>query len=1715
MNHKPGNCIAVRPLLNLLIAATLALPLPSLAASVALAKAPLATSTTSTVKPNVMFILDDSGSMGWDYLPDWANDTDPASSGSYPSARVSYNSVPALFRNNQFNGIAYNPAITYTPPVLYNADGTLNTTTYPNIGSPWTSVKNDAFGVQSASTTNLVTSFPDVEFCTDSNYTDCLRNDNLLLPGTVNGKNYTTKHTTTSSGSGVVATGAPDAPTTAARSFGPFYYTTIPGEYCDSENLKNCQATQTSTFRYPATLRWCDSSALTNCRAINDSTYKYPRYPTLYYSAGSPLIPAQPAHGPIDAVPGVAASASFTFNYSGALNPIGFSIKVNGTEMLTATTPNALLSSWQLANWVQTHYSLAGYFVSVNGSTVTITANTTGTAYNINSLVITETPGIVTAITTPSFVSGVDSGTAIRPTGLISFSGTTTSSSNSAVIDDDISGKSVYVGNTSAENSAITIGKSKTPSEAAAAVVTEIGTGNSIKAYVGGNTITPLCAAQSNNVVCLVDTTTYSNGRDVRIGTTYNFSGLTVSTTATDGGNNGTGVKAVGQITFDYAGSLNPTGFSIKVNGTEMLTATTPAAITSASSMDNWVVSNSSLANYVITSSGSTVIITAAAVGTAWNINSITLAQDPPPSVTTTTPTYVDGVDEVLAQPAAPATPEIPAVPAGYYGRFIRTDIVPTINSYPYPGSITKANTRTDCAGTTCTYNEEMTNFANWWTYYHTRLQAMKTSVSRAFKTLDNRFRVGFTTISSTNATDGTMFLGNNTFELAHKNSWFTKLFATDTSGSTPLRGALSKAGRYYGDKISGQVDPVQYSCQQNFTILSTDGYWNTGDESSSYTALGLTGSLVGDLDGGTTPRPMKQGTTAVSNTLADVAKYYYDTDLRTSALNNCTGGVSSDYPSGNSDVCTNNVFTSSTDNNIKQHMTTFTMGLGIDGTLNYTADYLTATSGDYYNLKNGLGSPTVNWSDPINNSAGERIDDLWHAAVNGQGIYFSAKDPDQIITGFNTALSSITAKLGSAAAAATSTLNPVAGNNFAYVASYTTTIWKGNLEARSINVDTGVVSESATWCVENVPAATCSAPGTVVTDTSGSSTVYNCVVTGTTAAACTSPGVFDSANSVCTTEIQNACTGTMASKVGPTSDTRTIYTASNAGDALVAFDATYATANPTYFSVPHINGLMSQSPAIATEHTPTKLINYLRGQNGYEIRAANATLNQLYRAREAVLGDALESQPAFISKPTFNYPYPGYSAYKTTQAARSGTVYMGTNDGMMHAFNASNGSERWAYVPSMVIPNMWKLASTSYNHANYVNGSPLTTDICTANCANDATAVWKTILVGGLNGGGRGYYALDITDPDAPTLLWEFTPADDSDLGYSYGVPIVTKKDDGTWVVLVTSGYDNGTLSDDPFINNSPAGSGIGYLYVLNADTGAIISKVSTGVGSAATPSGLAKIAAWNNETIGNRAGYVYGGDLLGNLWRFDINDTVTTAAIGKGSVSLFATLFSDDAGINPQPITTTPVLGQINRKRVIFIGTGKYLEASDLDTTQVQTQYAIMDDDTTTTLVNPRTTLTQQTLVNDPNTAARTISPTSCTGFSGRGWYVDFPDTKERANIDSQLIQGTLLTPTIVPTATVCSPGGYGWFNFFDYETGCAINSLAGIKYDSTIVGVNIVYIGGHPIVEIVTSTNPTPELPINPDTRNPYDPNVFFKILSGSAFKGTRTIWRELIQ
>lgn len=180
--------------------------------------------------------------------------------------------------------------------------------------------------------------------------------------------------------------------------------------------------------------------------------------------------------------------------------------------------------------------------------------------------------------------------------------------------------------------------------------------------------------------------------------------------------------------------------------------------------------------------------------------------------------------------------------------------------------------------------------------------------------------------------------------------------------------------------------------------------------------------------------------------------------------------------------------------------------------------------------------------------------------------------------------------------------------------------------------------------------------------------------------------------------------------------------------------------------------------------------MEYLRGQHNYEVSSATPD-HQIYRTRNFVLGDITDSNPVNVGKPYFSYVDADYASYQTTMASRGKTLYVGANDGMLHAFNAANGEERWAFIPSALLPKLHKLADTNYStgHSNFVNGDPVVGDVV-------IDGAWRTILVSGLAQGGRAYFALDITDPDTPTLLWEFDNTDDSDLGYSYGQPVITK---------------------------------------------------------------------------------------------------------------------------------------------------------------------------------------------------------------------------------------------------------------------------------------------------------------------------------------------------
>lgn len=882
---------------------------------------------------------------------------------------------------------------------------------------------------------------------------------------------------------------------------------------------------------------------------------------------------------------------------------------------------------------------------------------------------------------------------------------------------------------------------------------------------------------------------------------------------------------------------------------------------------------------------------------------------------------------------------------------------------------------------------DERQNYANWFSYYRTRMLMMKTSVGIAFKDVDDAYRLGFMTIHTSATSTGTDFLDIGDFTSDgttsctsvksgnQKQCWYKKLYGASPGGGTPLKPALSKAGRIYAGKIG--TDPVQYSCQQNFTILSTDGYWNSG---SGYREDGIT--AIGDQDNNATatPRPLYDGNLGASDTLADVASYYYRTDLRPAGSTGALG----------TDVSANNVPGAGTDTASWQHMTTFTLGLGVNGAMKYSPTYETDTSGDFYNVKNGTvnsassSTPcswvakkgTCNWPVPTSDDP-TTVDDLWHAAVNGHGLYVSAKTPQAVKDGLTNTLARLSAQLGSAAAATTSNPNVSSGDNYVFSSTYVTEDWTGELMRQQIDLTTGALSTVIDWVVSD-----CKAP------------------TGYTLSGTACSNLLDAV----------------------TYTSRKIYT----------YDPTNA------FGTKQLK-LFSWSNLTATEQGyfsgGADMVNFLRGDRSKE--------GTTFRIRKHVLGDIVSSEAVYVKKPLFNYADAYYGDFKTANASRQAVVYVGANDGMLHAFNATNGAELWAYIPSLVLPQLYKLASPTYAHQFYVDGSPVTGDVCATTYDTSAAAyvcpsatAWKTILVGGLNAGGRGLYALDVTDPANPVALWEFTYdtskgtgySTSANLGYTFGNPVITKRADGKWVVLITSGY-----------NNVSPGDGEGRLFMLDALTGAILAQKSTGVGDTSTPSGLARISAWaDSPSYNNTAKQVYGGDLLGNLWRFDMTG---------GSLSVLKLAELTDPSGNPQPITARPELGNVSGAHVVYIGTGRMLGTSDLTSTQVQSFYAIKDGAASLGPIRGSTGVSKYTIstVTDSVTGLE-HRKINCSGtctwadFTGSStaWFFDFPDSKERATTDPALALGTLVFTTNIPDSTACFAGGSSWIYYLDYKTG-----------------------------------------------------------------------------
>jgi len=394
--------------------------------------------------------------------------------------------------------------------------------------------------------------------------------------------------------------------------------------------------------------------------------------------------------------------------------------------------------------------------------------------------------------------------------------------------------------------------------------------------------------------------------------------------------------------------------------------------------------------------------------------------------------------------------------------------------------------------------------------------------------------------------------------------------------------------------------------------------------------------------------------------------------------------------------------------------------------------------------------------------------------------------------------------------------------------------------------------------------------------------------------------------------------------------------------------------------------------------------------------------------------------------------------------------LYVGSNDGMLHGFDAMTGQEKWGIIPSQMMNKLYKLADYNYTqeHEFFVDGTISVMDA-------KVNGIWKSVLVAGMNSGGKGYIAIDVTDPNEPKVLWEICNTNacsvtDSEMGYSYGNPVITKrKFDGKWVVYLSAGYDNST--------------GRGLIYEVDIANGSILRKLTTGTGTSNpyNQSGIAKINAYYDDfNTNNTALALYAGDLDGKVWKWDLTDNskIQATLIGQATNTVNGNEIS-------QPITTKIEIGKVNNNLMLFFGTGQFLNSTDYFTVRDQSVYAIKDNGLNYGKFRTNNTLVKQAI--NPGTITSTTTNNQVDLSLKNGWYFDLVSQEgERVNVDPVLTLGVLNLVTNVPGNSECTAGGNAWMYQIDFATGAAVDKVNGFiakkMSNGLIVGQVIVQLG-----------------------------------------------------
>jgi len=900
-----------------------------------------------------------------------------------------------------------------------------------------------------------------------------------------------------------------------------------------------------------------------------------------------------------------------------------------------------------------------------------------------------------------------------------------------------------------------------------------------------------------------------------------------------------------------------------------------------------------------------------------------------------------------------------------------------------------------DCYSLNFVSTAERQNFANWYSFYRNRALSTVSAASLAFYDLSSSVRLSWqslgncTTFSSTDANSQCKNNAFKEYSPTHKGQLYAWLQSIVFDQSTPLPAALKRAGEFYSTSTPWQKNPNgtgnttqnTYACRASYHILMTDGMWNA--ETSNPSEFRHDAATF-DLPDGRSYSQRRPYYDTTEKTLADLAMHYWATDLNPNLANRIpayipfkSGDTTTDYWDARNDPAT------------WQHMTNFIMGLGLTQSLNNTSvpwAGSTFTGTGYNNLVSGV----ANWPPAASSGANNanNVYDLWHAAINSRGEFFSVDTPEAMVQAFDDILKRIADRKSTAARPAINSGQVSADENdegkvitVSYQTSYASDDnWSGDVKRfeKSWNAQNNAFETAQVWSAE--------------------------------------------------------------SQVPPWAS-RNIKIAGDSNNGMVNFTwANAGSANTVGTLAYWLNRDPENSNVV--DNRAQQRLEYLRGNRSGE--------GSTFRQRSSVLGDFYSSTPAVVRGARYLVNVTNaleknntYTEFAKEAANRIPRIYVGGNDGMLHAFNAKTGVEEFAFIPSAVFNKLNKLTGSNYSHEFYVEGTPVVGDVFTG-------TEWRTILVGTLKAGGKSIFALDITTPGEEELLWEF---DDSKLseatvkmGYSFAQPTIARLHTGKWAVVIGNGYESEGNT-----------SGKAALFVIDALEGNLLKSLEV-QGTVGVANGLssAKLGDFNADGV---ADYAYAGDLQGNVWRFDLlrsgrseNEPFTRDDDGETAISEFkvayggAPLFRATFNNTPQPITSAPslVLHPTGTGYLVVFGTGKFFETGDKEGNKsiAQSVYGIWDKQTRGELAsNPlinRSSLQQQSISEQTTVSAadgstrqgRIISNNAIDWGTQNGWYLNLVQSDGEMVVENMSQLGrTIFMQSLVPNDDPCGDGAANW--------------------------------------------------------------------------------------